>query len=138
MTAVILDNEAVQAILRENHPKFRSVAARIEAARWRAHSRTRLSLHVPTTVQVEAGWDRTSASAARLNRYPIRLDALDREHANEAARVVTEARVSPAHAHVGVLSQRLRSIGQRVIVLTSDLDAVVRASQPASITALRI
>ena len=138
MTAVILDNEAVQAILRPSHPKFRSVAARIEAARWRAPSRIRLSLHVPTTVQVEAGWDRTSASAARLNRYPIRFDELDRENANEAARVVTEAHVSPADAHLGVLCQRLTSTGERVIVLTSDPNDIIRASQPASITALRI
>ena len=138
MTAVILDNEAVQAILRPSHPKFRSVASRLEAARWRSPNLTRVTLHVPTTVQVEAGWDRTSASAARLNRYPIRLDALDRENANEAARVVMEARVSPADAHLGVLCQRLTSIGERVIVLTSDPDDILRASQPASITALRI
>ena len=138
MTVVILDNEAVQAILQPHHPKFRSVAARVEAARWRSANHTQVSLHVPATVQVEAGWDRTSPRAARLNRYPITINPLDASTADAAARIVAEYSVTPANAHIGVLCQKHATGNIRVIVLTSDPEDIVRVTDPAPVIALRI
>lgn len=138
MNLVILDNEAVQAILLPHHPKFRSVAARVEAARWRSANHTQVSLHVPTTVQVEAGWDRTSPRASRLNRYPITISPLDASTANAAARIVAEHSVTPADAHIGVLCQKHATRDTRVIVLTSDPEDILRVADPAPVIALRI
>lgn len=138
MTAVILDTEAVRAILRPRHPGFRSVASRLEAARWRSPNHTDVTLHVPATVQLEAGWDRTSPSSALINRYPIRIDALDSSTADAAAQLVAKHSVTPADAHVGVLCQRLASSGVRVIVLTGDPDGIELLGSPSTITALRI
>lgn len=138
MTMVILDNEAVQAILQPHHPKFRSVAARVEAARWRSANHTQVSLHVPATVQVEAGWDRTSPRAARLNRYPITISPLDASTADAAARLFTEHSVTPADAHIGVLCQKHATRDTRVIILTSDPEDILRVANHAPVIALRI
>ena len=138
MTVVILDNEAVQAILQPHHPKFRGVASRIEAARWRSANHTRVTLHVPATVQVEAGWDRTSPASAQINRYPITISALDSSSADAAARIVSEHSVTPADAHVGVLCQKLSERDVRLIVLTSDPDDIKLVASPTTVTALRI
>jgi len=138
MTVVILDNEAVQAILQPHHPKFRAVASRLEAARWRSANHTRVTLHVPATVQAEAGWDRTSPGSVQINRYPITISALDSPSADAAARIVSKYSVTPADAHVGVLCQKLAARDVRVIVLTSDPDDIELVASPTTVTALRI
>jgi hypothetical protein len=138
MTVVILDNEAIQVILQPHHPKFRAVASRLEAARWRSANHTRVTLHVPATVQVEAGWDRTSPTSVQINRYPITISALDSPSADAAARIVAAHSVTPADAHVGVLCQKLAAQDARVIVLTSDPDDIELVASPTTITALRI
>jgi predicted nucleic acid-binding protein len=97
-----------------------------------------VALHVPATVQVEAGWDRTSPGAVQINRYPITINPLDSPSADAAARIVSEYSVSPADAHVGVLCQKLAAQDVRVIVLTSDPDDIELVASPATITALRI
>ena len=114
------------------------MASRLEAARWRSANHTRVTLHVPATVQVEAGWDRTSPGSVRINRYPITISALDSPSADAAARIVSEYSVSPADAHVGVLCQKLAAQDVRVIVLTSDPDDILRVADPAPVIALRI
>lgn len=138
MTVVILDNEAVQAILQPHHPKFRAVASRLEAARWRSANHTRVTLHVPATVQVEAGWDRTSPGSVQINRYPVTISALDSPSADAAARIVAEHSVTPADAHIGVLCQKYATQHTRVIVLTSDPEDILRVADPAPVIALRI
>ena len=97
-----------------------------------------MTLHVPATVQVEAGWDRTSPGSVQINRYPITVSALDSSSADAAARIVSKHSVTPADAHVGVHCQKLAARDVRVIVLTSDPDDIELVASPTTITALRI
>jgi hypothetical protein len=64
MTTLILDNEAVQALLDPHHVKHRRVLAHLTGlAQRRARKGTGTAV-VPTAVRVEAGWDRREPRAA--------------------------------------------------------------------------
>lgn len=84
---ILLDNEAVQALTDPGHRKRRRILAILEADHTRyRRSRVALSIGVPTSVRVEAGWDRRAGGTAHLSRirvfdipstrlWPIRLPA---------------------------------------------------------------
>lgn len=119
---VVLDNEAVQALASPHHPKHPRVLGHIEAVERRKRRAEAISLVVPTAVRVEAGWDRTSAQWAFLNRLRIKDIPLDVAHANTAAAIHEQARVSVADAHIGAT---VRS--------TPDADITVITSDPTDI-----
>lgn len=103
---LILDNEPVQALLDPRHPKHRSVMAHLEVSASRNRRRAgSLSVVVPTTVRVEAGWDRGASQSATANRLPISDDALSAGTADRAAQLRRELKVSPADAHIGAVLQ---------------------------------
>ena len=77
---------------------------------------------VPSAVRVEAGWDRTAARWAFLNRLRITDVPLDAALANAAAAIHEEAGVSVADAHLGAT---IRS--------AADADVTVLTSDPADI-----
>lgn len=116
---VVLDNEAVQALIDPAGAKHRRVLAVVEAV---AARNLRLAgsvrLAVPTAVRVEAGWDRASARAAPINR--LRLDdmALDAPAADRAARARSALGISVADAHLGAV---LAVTPAPHAVLTSDV-----------------
>jgi hypothetical protein len=86
VSSVILDNEAVQALLSPRHRKHREVLANIEAAEVRRRRRSTPAVVIaPTTVRVEAGWDRTSARSASVYRLRIADRPLDPGDADIAA-----------------------------------------------------
>ena len=119
---VVLDNEAVQALARPHHPKHQRVLAHVEAVERRKRHAAAISLVVPAAVRVEAGWDRTSAQWAFLNRLRIMDVPLDAAQANAAAAVHEQARVSVADAHIGA-----------VVLSAPDADITVITSDPADI-----
>ena len=100
---VVLDNEAVQALRDPAHAEHRRVLALVEAT---AHRNLRragsVRLVVPTTVQVEAGWERTRRRSAAINRLRADRPPLDGPAADRAAGVVAAIGVSPPDAHIGV------------------------------------
>ena len=100
---VILDNEAVQALADPAHHKHRRVLAAVQATASRnlRHAGS-ISLVVPTTVQVEAGWGRQQPRHAALNRLRISRPGLDGRTADNAAEVVSSTGVTPADAHITV------------------------------------
>ena len=115
---IVFDNEAVQAMADPAHPKHRRVMAAVQAAAGRNLRRAgSVSLVVPTTVQVEAGWDRRRPRRAALNRLRVTRPRLDGQTADEAAEVVSAVGVTPAHAHLAVT---LKSTAPPHAVLTSD------------------
>ena len=123
---VLLDNEAVQALADPDHHKHRRVLAVVEAAAQRNLRRAgAVSIVVPITVQVEAGWDRAEPRTAALNRLRVERTALDGSAADHAARVVTATAVTPADAH---LAATLRTTAGPHAVLTSDEPDVRRAA----------
>lgn len=125
-TAVVLDNEAVQALLDPSHPKHRRALAVVEAAQVRSRRTGSLPLVVPTSVRVEAGWDRRASGAAVLNRLRVRDHALDTAAADRAAQLRADLEVSVPDAHLGIALTDL--VGPHA-VLTSDVGDVRRLAR---------
>ncbi|MGI9118661.1 MAG: hypothetical protein ACR2G7_00750 [Acidimicrobiales bacterium] len=121
---VILDNEAVQAIQDVGHPKHRRALAVVEAATApRARRLGSFRLVVPTTIRVEAGWDRTASRAAVINRLRIIDHQLDSDAANRAASIRNALGVSVADAHLG---SALGDSASENVVITSDVSDLRR------------
>lgn len=113
---LILDSEMVHALADRRSKKHRSALIRIQAdTRW---SKRSVLLVVPSTVRVEAGWDRTATRWAGINRLRIVDHHLDGSSTDTAARLRTEHGVSPADAHIGALAHERGD--HQVVVITSD------------------
>jgi hypothetical protein len=122
---VVLDNEAVQVLRSPTHPKHRRTLAVVEATLTRSRATGAAPL-VPTTVRVEARWDRRDPGAASVNRLRARDQALDTSMANEASALRAALDVSVADAHLGAVMQAL---GEPHIVFTSDVADVRRLAE---------
>lgn len=118
--SVLLDNEAVQALIDPRHTKHRRSLALIEATAAKNQRRAgSVRLVVPTAVRVEAGWDRTASRAAAINLLRVGDHALDHTAANQAASIKGALGVSVADAHLGAT---LVSLDGPVAVITSDTE----------------
>ncbi len=122
---VVLDNEAVQALLDRRHRRHRLVVSLVEFTAARGRKPGGPAPLVPTGVRVEAGWDRQSARAASINRLHVTDVPLDRHEADRAARLVRQLRVSVADAHLGAT---MAAVGTCTVV-TSDVDDVRRMAE---------
>lgn len=136
MRVVVLDNEAVVVLGRPDHGKHRIVVAHLAGVVARRRRGAHVEAVVPTAVRVEAGWDRTEARAAGLNRLRVRDVPLDPPLADLAAGITVRTGVSVADAHVAATART--STADEVVVLTSDPGDITRAAQPRKITAIRI
>ena len=115
---VVLDNEAVQALVDATHRKHRRVLAAVEVTAARNLRRAgSVRLVVPTAVRVEAGWDRRARRSAAINRLRVDDRPLDRHAADASAEVVSALGVSVADAH---LASVLKTTSGPHAVLTSD------------------
>lgn len=123
--AVVLDNEAVQALARVTHPKHRRVLSFIEEVNQRnQRRRLRISVVIPVAVRVEAGWDRTARDAALLNRLARARDVpLDGPAADRSVQLRRAAAVSVVDATVG---QAAEAAGSSTVILTSDVADMAR------------
>lgn len=136
MRAVVLDNEAVQALRDERHPKHRQVLAHLAGIVGRRRRGREVSAVVPTSVRVEAGWDRTQPDAAAINRLRVIDHALDAATANVAAAIADELAVSVADAHAGAVIRSLPH--DEVVVLTSDPDDITRVAGYRPVRPVRV
>ncbi|MEO5679843.1 MAG: hypothetical protein ABIS47_09245 [Acidimicrobiales bacterium] len=118
-STVILDNEAVQALLSVSHPKHPRALAHVQVIVSRKKKGVPTKVVVPTAVRAEAGWDRTDAGAAFINLLGILDVSLDRASANIAASIVSKHHVSVADAHLGAAISTFAGTGQ-ITVVTSD------------------
>lgn len=132
---VLLDNEAIQALRDSTHAKHRRVLSHIEANLARRSRGMGQRLVVPTSVRVEAGWDRTTPGAATLNRLGVVDTVLDTANADIAAGIAEHTGVSVADAHLGAAA---RSSEGEIVVLTSDPHDMRLVSHPKQVTAIRI
>lgn len=121
---VVLDNEAVQALIDPGHHKHRAALAVVEATAARNRRRAGAArLVVPTTVRVEAGWDRRAPASATINRLRITDADLDRDTADQAVRLRLRLGVSVADAHLGAV---IAVAPEPRTVVTSDTDDLRR------------
>jgi predicted nucleic acid-binding protein len=133
---IVLDNEAVQALTDSTHTQHRTVVAHLAAAASRRRRGTVVNAVVPTTVRVEAGWDRTTPGAAAINRFRLDDHGLDAPTANLAASIQRRCGLGPADAHIGAT---VRSVSSGdVIVLTSDPTDIAVACTPSTPQIVRI
>jgi hypothetical protein len=114
----LLDNEAVQALGDLGHPKHRRVISQVQVVAQRKRRAVEVSIAVPTSVRVEAGWNRTAASWALANRLRITDEALGASQANTAATIRRQCDVSVADAHLGAAIRT--ATARNVTVVTSD------------------
>ena len=136
MRTLVLDTEAVQALLSTDHRKHRIALAHLEGALQRRRKGTTVTVVVPTAVRVEAGWDRSRPEAALANRLRIVDRPLDTGAANTAAEIAPRTGVSVDDAHVGAVARGVE--GEDIIVLSSDPDDMKRVSEPKAVKAIRI
>jgi hypothetical protein len=137
MNHLILDNEAVVALLDATHAKHRTVAAHLEGVVGRRRRGVDARVIVPTTVRVEAGWNRTAPRAAAINRFRSNDVALDAFSANVAADLRSALAVSVADAHIGATINALPE-SDGVVVLTSDLGDIARVAGTRPVTLVRV
>ena len=137
MRAVVLDNEAVQALREDRHPKHRQVLAHLVGIVERRRRGREASAVVPTSVRVEAGWDRTQPAAAAINRLRVIDHPLDTATGNVAAAVADELPgVSIADAHIGAAIRSLPH--DEVVILTSDPGDITRIAGGRPVRTIRV
>lgn len=136
MRSVVLDNEAVQALGDPAHAKHRAVLAHLGVVASRRRRGRVVEVVVPTAVRVEAGWDRTTSSAAAINRFPVRDHPLDPVTADVAAAIQRTTSAGVADAHLGATVRALAS--GRVVVLTSDPNDIAAVCAPVPLTVVRV
>jgi len=128
---VVLDSEAVQALLDPRHPKHRHALALAEAAAARNLVRAgAVQVVVPTAVRVESGWVRTDRRSAGINRLRARDHDLAGSAADTAAAVAAALAVSVADAHLAAV---LVSTPAPHAALTSDVQDLTRISRHAGV-----
>jgi predicted nucleic acid-binding protein len=115
---IILDNEAVQALADPAHRKHRQALAYAQVVAIRKRRAADIETVVPTTVRVEAGWDRTSPTWTFPNRLRITDSPLDSTAASTAAAIRTQTSVSVADAHIGAVIYSAQAT--HITVVTSD------------------
>lgn len=130
----ILDSEAIHALVTQRSNKHRRVASLLAFDLNRRS--TRGVAVVPSTVRVEAGWDRTAARWAGINRLRIVDHHLDRTTTDVAARLRAEHGVSPADAHIGALAAEHGD--DEVVVITSDPDEIAAVTEGTGARVVRL
>jgi hypothetical protein len=134
---LVLDNEAVQALMVVDHPKHRRALAFVQVAALRKKRAVALEVEVPTAVRVEAGWDRTASNAAFINLLRVRDAVLDTGSADVAAALVLAHGVSVADAHLGAVVRARRGSGP-ITVLSSDPGDIRAVAGSDDVTVVRL
>lgn len=132
---VVLDSEAVFALMSPAHLKHRKVVAHLGAVAQRKRKAQEIEVVVPTSVRVEACWDRTAPGAALINRMRIVDAPLIGATVDQAADIRASLGVSIADAHVGAT---IRQTAAAVTVITSDPHDIAAAAGPSRPTLVTI
>lgn len=133
---VLLDNEAVQALGVPTHPKHLHVVSHVQVVASRKRRAMSITVAVPTSIRVEAGWNRNSPSWAFLNRLRVADLPLDALYANAAASIRQAAQVSVADAHIGAVIQSASA--DRISVITSDPVDMRRIAGDRNVTVVTV
>ena len=123
---MILDNQAVRALHEPTHRQHRQVLSHLQVVASRKQRAAAIQVVVPTSVQVEAGWDRTAPGWVLANRLRIADAPLDSASANLAATIRERTGVSVANAHLGAIIWSTPA--DHITVLSSDPDDMRRVA----------
>jgi hypothetical protein len=135
---VILDNAAVQALSSASHPKHNKVVSHLQVVASRKRKAGQVSIVVPTSVRVEAGWDRTDVAWAFANRLGIGDAELAAAHANAASAIRGRigTHISVVDANIGSVIQS--STTKRISVITSDPDDMKAVAETKPVVIITI
>lgn len=133
---ILLDSEAVNALARRSHPRHAKVVSHVQVITTRKARQRELSVAVPVSVRVEAGWDRTASAWAFANRFGIADLYLEGVAADVAARIRARTGVSVADAHIGAAIQS--AAAAHVTVITSDPGDIRTVASGARVGVIRI
>lgn len=136
MSPVVLDSEAVQAMVEPRHSKHRRVMAHLESAVARRSRGDNTTVVVPCAVRVEAGWDRSAPTRSAIKRFRVTDVPLDNRHSNVAAVILVRERVTVADAHVGAAVAEAGWTD--AVILTSDPNDMRRVCSPTRVNPVRI
>lgn len=134
---ILLDKEAVQALMDHQHRHHRRVLALLDVVAARRKRALPIEIAVPTAVRVEAGWGRRRPEAALINRLRIRDCELTRAAGDIAAEQVSEHGVAVADAHLGAVLAARRDDAE-ITVVTSDADDLRVVAGSAPVTVFRL
>jgi predicted nucleic acid-binding protein len=116
---IVLDNEAIQALSNQSHPKHRRLLALIERYRQHLEQGSRASLIVPTTVRVEAMINRQEPKASFVNRIVNQDHLLNSKYADRAVELRNDfSFLSVADAHIAAIATLSDA---EVVIITSDV-----------------
>ena len=131
-TAVVLDNEAVQALADPAHPKHRRLLEVLAASGYRRSAR----VLAPTAVRVEARAARGPREV--LGRFHVEDVPLTSARADAAIRISSGTRGSAVDATVAQVAEEAAAAGAKATVYTSDLSDIQelsrRTERPFSVT----
>ncbi|MFN8079422.1 MAG: hypothetical protein U0Q19_07645 [Kineosporiaceae bacterium] len=141
--AVVLDNEAAQALTDPRHAKHRRMLAILEAVagRNRRHP-TSAQVVVPTAVRLEALLDRRRPTSSNLGRLRVKDRELTSARADRCVELRSAAAGSTVDATVAQAAEELAAAGTRTTIVTTDLTDILRlvaasqAPQAVNITAI--
>lgn len=136
MSVVVLDNEAVQALVDPQHAKHSRVLAHLESAVARRKRGDLARVVVPCAARVEAGWDRSAPTRSAIKRFRVTDVTLDSRQGDVAADIVGRERVSVADAHVGAAVTV--NDWRAAVILTSDPNDMRRVCSPIPVTPIRV
>ena len=136
VSTVLHDKVPHQDVTINHRPKTRVVVHHHAGAVARRRRGGAVEVVVPTSVRVEAAWDRTAASAAAVNRFPVRDHELDARTADVAAQIQATSTAGVADAHLGAAAQSFTAT--EIVALTSDPDDIASACSPARVTIVKI
>lgn len=118
VATVLLDNQAFTVMQDAAHSEHRRILAMMTGIAKRKSRGVATSIGIPTTVRIEANWDRQLSGAAAINRLPIPDIALAASMINPAASLHSALpSLSVPDSHLGIA---MSTSTTPVAVVTSD------------------
>ena len=100
---MLLDNHAVTVMRDAAHPEHRRILAMMTGIAKRKSRGATTTIGIPTTIRIEADWDRQLPGAAAINQLPIPDIALAASMINSAASLHSALpSLSVPDSHLGI------------------------------------
>lgn len=129
--ALVLDNEALQALADPRHPKHRVMLEKIAAVKYESERGASVRVVTPTAVRVEALVSRQTAVTAALGRFNVQDIALDSTRADRCVALAAAATATAVDATVAAAAES-EAHTRQVTVYTSDVGDLTRLIEQVS------
>lgn len=124
--AVVLDNEALQALADPRHSKHRVMLEKIAAVKYESGRGASVRVVTPTAVRVEALVSRRTAGTASLGRFNVQDIALDSTRTDRCVTLAAAAASATAVDATVAEAAESEARTRHVSVYTSDVGDLTR------------